>query len=434
MNNHAASVKETLMSLINEMSESPAPFVQNPDRDFTRNRKLSFKKMLLMLISMGGNSIHKELLDFFSYDINTATSSAFVQQRNKILLYALEFLFHKFTHSFPNTKKFNGHRLLAVDGSTLHIATNPDDSDTYFVNNEGENGYNLLHLNALFDLCGKFYEAAHIQPRRQMNEHRALTSMVDCSDIPDHVIIVADRGYESYNNIAHIEKKGWNYVIRIKNTGGIISKVKLPDSDEFDINVSLHLTRRQTNEIKSQPDKYRFMPSNVNFDYLEQRSKEYYPISFRIVRFKLTVDTYETLITNLDPFAFPVKMLKEVYKKRWGIETSFRELKYAIGLVHFHAKKVEYIMQEVYARMIMYNFSMMITLHVTIQQKDTKYLYQVNFAEAIHICMHFIRCDNVKPPDVEALIQRNILPVRPDRKDIRKMRSKSAVSFMYRVS
>lgn len=91
-------------------------------------------------------------------------------------------------------------------------------------------------------------------------------------------------------------------------------------------------------------------------------------------------------------------------------------------------------MQEIYARMIMYNFSMMITLHVTIQQKDTKYLYQVNFSEAIHICMHFIRCDNIKPPDVEALIQRNILPVRPDRKDIRKIRHKSAVSFMYRIA
>ena len=62
-----------------------------------------------------------------------------------------------------------------------------------------------------------------------------------------------------------------------------------------------------------------------------------------------------------------------------GIETSFRELKYAIGLTNFHAKKVEYIVQEVYARMIMYNFCEMITLHVIINQTDKRHIYQVNF-------------------------------------------------------
>ena len=38
---------------------------------------------------------------------------------------------------------------------------------------------------------------------------------------------------------------------------------------------------------------------------------------------------------------------------RWGIETSFRELKYAIGLCCLF-KKGEYIMQEIYARLILY--------------------------------------------------------------------------------
>ena len=46
-----------------------------------------------------------------------------------------------------------------------------------------------------------------------------------------------------------------------------------------------------------------------------------------------------------------------LYTKPWGIETSFRELKYAVGLVNFHAKKQEYIIQETFARLIMYNFA-----------------------------------------------------------------------------
>lgn len=39
--------------------------------------------------------------------------------------------------------------------------------------------------------------------------------MIDRSSIPK-ALIIADRGYESYNNIAHIQEKGWNYLIRIK--------------------------------------------------------------------------------------------------------------------------------------------------------------------------------------------------------------------------
>ena len=37
---------------------------------------------------------------------------------------------------------------------------------------------------------------------------------------------------------------------------------------------------------------------------------------------------YETLITNLWIDEFPAEDIKILYKMRWGIETSFRELKY----------------------------------------------------------------------------------------------------------
>jgi hypothetical protein len=46
--------------------------------------------------------------------------------------------------------------------------------------------------------------------------------------------------------------------------------------------------------------------------------------------------------------------IKEIYALRWGIETSFRELKYAIGLSNFHAKKVAYIKQEIFARLTLF--------------------------------------------------------------------------------
>lgn len=390
-----------------------------------------------LLLSMGGNSIYKEILEAQGYDVNTATAAAFVQQRDKILPFAFEFLLHEFTRSFSDTKKYKGFRLLAVDGSDLHIATDPDNPDTYFQNHTDEKGFNLLHLNAMYDLSSRLYVDSCIQPRRGENENKALTDMVDRSHIKDDVILIADRGYESYNNFAHIEKKGWNYVIRVKDSGssGILSGLHLPTAGEFDVTVQRILTRKQTKEIKTHPEIYRFLPTNSTFDFLDIRTNKFYPITFRIVRFKIADNSYETLITNLKQSAFSPGELKELYKKRWGIETSFRELKYAVGLTNFHAKKVEYIAQEIFARMIMYNFSEMITSHAVIQHRDAQYAYQVNFTVAIHICRYFFRCcNNVLSPDVEALIQKNILPVRPGRKDQRKIRAKMAVSFLYRVA
>ena len=430
-------VKGKLTEIISKMAAEPKLFVKNPNTDFTRKRKLSFETVMNLMLSMGGNSLTNELMEYFDYDVDMASSSAFIQQRNKILPVAFEFLLNEFTHSLQDLKTYEGHRLLAVDGSDLNIYHNPNDVDTYFQSIPNTKGFNQLHLNAMYDLCNKLYVDVCIQPARKENEFRALTDMTDRSNISGDVIVVADRGYESYNVFAHIEQKGWKYAIRVKDimSNGILSAIKLPEKDEFDVNIHIILTKKQTNEIKSNPEIYKFVPKTSTFDYLDLHMNKFYPLAFRVVRFKITDDAYETIITNLDSDKFPPKKIKELYHLRWGIETSFRELKYAIGLISFHSKKVEHITQEIFARLVMYNFCEIITMHVVIQQKETKYSYQVNFTRAIQVCRYYFKCQSdISPPDVEALIRKNILPIRNGRKDPRKVKAKAVVSFLYRVA
>lgn len=350
MNKFADSIKEKLDTVLTEMYEYSWLFVNNPEKDFTRKRKLDFKEMLNILLSMGGNSLKLELMKYFSYDVETATCSAFVQQREKILPEALEFLFHEFTSIAVKPNYYDGYRMLAVDGSDLCIAHNPKDIESHFLATENAKGFNLLHLNAMYDLCSRVYVDAIVQPGKKENEFQALTDMVDRSNIKDNIILIADRGYESYNVFEHIAKKGWKYVMRVKdiNSNGIVSKIPLPKQKEFDIEYSILLTRRQTNEIKAHPEKYKFMPSNQKFDYLPVGDKGNYQIKFRVVRFAISEDTYEVIITNLPENEFPVERIKEIYHMRWGIETSFRELKYAIGLTSFHSKKAVYISYKKY--------------------------------------------------------------------------------------
>lgn len=436
MKNYPTYIKNTLNTVIRDMAKHPEDFCRNPKTDFTRKRKLPFEKVLTLLVKMGGHSLRDEMLDCLDFKEMPASVSALVQQRSKILPEALEYLFHKFTDTCEKPQLYKGYRLLAVDGSDLQFTANPNDPLSYFPGVNGQKPYSFLHLNALYDLNSNLYLDAVVQKRKAAHENAALVEMTERSDIKDSAIIIADRNYESYNTLEHIRKKGWHYLIRLREAAGILSNLPLPDG-EFDLPIQIFLTRKQTKEVKNliqeDPGKYRFLPSTHNFEFLPKGSSAFYPISFRIVRFQISEDSTETLITNLDKDSFPVDELKNLYHLRWGIETSFRQLKYTIGLSLFQSKKVEYITQEIFARLTVYNFCELITSHVVIQNKRRKYVYQTNFTAAVHICRQFLR-GAVSPPKVEALIEQQVVPIRPGRSTPRKTKNIKFNGFFYRIA
>ena len=435
------TVKRALNDSIQAITDYKWLYSVRPGKDNTRNRKFPFRKMISSILAFRGGTLNREIMDFFGLDPNIGTSSAFIQQRAKILPEAFECLFQYFTSKVDENKLYQGLRLLAVDGSDLQIAANPNDPDSYYPGVNGQKAYNLLHINAMYDLLQHTYADAVIQKSRNSDESGALTDMVDRSGI-EQALLLADRNYESYNNLAHIQEKGWHFLIRIKdNTAGIVSGLILPDKDEFDIPFHIHLTRKQTNSVKQllkDKNHYKFIPSTTRFDYLPQTSRKhdpavFYDLSFRIVRFPISDTMCETIITNLNAEQYPLPEIKRLYAMRWGIETSFRDLKHTLGLLHLHAKKVEFILQEIFAKLTMYNFCELITQSVVIQQEQRKYAYKVNFSDAVHVCFEFF-LGKVPPPNVEALLVQYISPIRPDRKDTRKQTQKPAVSFTYRVA
>ncbi|MFR6462400.1 MAG: IS4 family transposase [Anaerostipes hadrus] len=269
----------------------------------------------------------------------------------------------------------------------------------------------------MYDLEEHAYTDAIIQAAKSQNEHGALNEMVDRSEIPK-ALVIADRGYESYNDMAHIQEKGWFFLIRIKDgRNGIKMGLELPRRNEFDLDVSLKLTRKQTNDVKKllkDKNHYRYIASSATFDFLPSHSKKseqtrFYEINFRIVRFEITPGNYETILTSLDVNKYPPKELKRLYALRWGIETSFRDLKYTVGMLNFHSKKVMCIHQEIYAHLIMYNFSEMITSHVAISKKKRLYTYNANFSVAVHVCRLFFY-EKATSPGLEAIISKNLIP------------------------
>lgn len=444
MKKEICNVKRKLDESISQLCEDSWMFSVQPQKDFSRARKLPLRKVISILLSMQGGTLTTELLKHFHCSKDTVSASAFVQQRSKINSNAFPYLFNLFVKKTDAVKLYKGYRLFAADGSDVQIPNNPFHKASFYPKTDRRTSFNLLHLDVIYDLLRHTYQDANLVGDREANESKALCNMVDRSSA-ENVLLIADRGYENYNLMAHIQEKGWKFLIRIKDVSkanGIARGLDLPSSEEFDLFIDLSLTTKLTKDIKllcENKNQYRRISSKAHFDYLPKMSRKnipavFYKLPFRIVRFKIADNSYETVVTNLDEDNFPPAELKKLYAMRWGIENSFRELKYTVGLFHFHSKKVEHIYQEVFARLIMYNFTELITSPVIIRKADCKYVYKANFSVAVHLCRQFF-LGNISPPDVEALICRYISPVRPDRNIPRNHIVKQhSVSFTYRIA
>ena len=440
--NQIKRIKAALNKSIKTVCQSSSKYCRNPEKDFTRRKKLPMDKVIKTVLGFSSKSLSNEIIDVFSGDTEMPSASAFVQQRAKILPSAFEEVFKQFTNSINTIKLYDGYRLLAVDGSDIRTPVNPDDPPSYYKQKDSH-PYSLYHLNALYDLCSHIYLDAVIQKRRNWNEHRAFCDMVDRYKSSVPTIFIADRGYESYNNLAHIQQIGQFFLFRIKdiNSRGILQGFNLPDEDEFDLPVSLTLTNKQTKFTKDlckDRNRFRFVPSSSTFDFLPDKSKyadppSFFHLVFRLVRIEVMPDKYEVLITNLPTDSFSPSKLKYFYSLRWGIETSFRSLKYTIGLLYFHSKKPEHILQEIFAKLTVYNFTELIAASISIRNAARKLIYRINFSAAANVCRKFF-LGFCTPDFVEAVIQKNILPIRSLNGKPRSLHSKPAVSFLYRVA
>ena len=431
-------IKATLMTIIDEIAADPRQFVNNPGKDFTRNRKIGFRDTLLMLLTMEADCIKEEIYRYFGRNKEAPSKSAFYRQRRKLNSQALATLLFMFNQKLPK-ELYNGkYQLIACDGSAADIFRNPEDPDTFFEpNGKSSRGFNQIHINAFFSILDRRFTNLVIQPGRKRNEYAAFCEMVDAdgkSGPP--AIYFADMGYASYNNFAHVIENNQFFLIRCndKRLTGILGRT-VDGLREMDVHVDRILTRSQAKKKRLRPElseNYRYTCMAVPMDYLDGEHSEY-DISLRIVRFEIAPGSFENIITNLPDSEFDFEAFKDLYHMRWNEETAFRDLKYPLCLTAFHSKKYEYIVQEVWARAILHNFSSSIASSVVIEKRDTAYEYQANFSEACKTCRDFLRIhDGITEMNVESLIAQNIEPIRPGRTFARQHRFKPPISFCYR--
>jgi len=441
MDTYANDLKKQLWSIIAQITQNRELCVRNPGKDFVRNRKLPLDTMIKFILQLQNKSLPNELGVYFHHDSDMPTPSAYIQQRSKLSDSVFPALFSEFTSLHRPSSSPDGFRFISCDGSDVYYAGNAKDLNNYFKTRDGKL-YCLAHLNALMDaLSGVFLDAV-IQERRNENETEAMLKMINRSNFGPKTVFIADRGYENYRLLAHIRENNQFFLFRVKSvdSNGIISGFNLPANTEFDENTLITLTKRQDAEVRqlkqANPGRYRILKKSNCFDLCDLNTRFFYDLPLRVTCVRLADNSYEYLLSNLPVESFPPERLKEIYHMRWGIETAFRQLKYTVALCCFHTKKSEYVSQEIFARLILFNFCKMIAVYAAIFKKSSNgsRIYKINFAETVCACRGLLSSPLDDPPDTIAYIQRFLTSSGHDLHYSRNMSSRKPVSFYYRYA
>lgn len=169
-----SNLKSTLDNCITELDEIHSMFCRNPESDFTRNRKLSFREYIQFMLQMQSKSVSNEILDFFEHSLFAPSKSDFTQQRYKLLPEGWDFLFHSFVNQCRTLSDnlYNGYRLLACDGSDVNISHNLADERTFI--HEDEKGYNAMQFISMHYMISPIRPTAISLCRGKRNFRNAL--------------------------------------------------------------------------------------------------------------------------------------------------------------------------------------------------------------------------------------------------------------------
>ena len=403
-------------------------------KSFSRKSTLTAETVIRLLIGAEGGSLAKIL---HTAGLNV-TASAVTQRRAQIPPEVFRTVLSNFNSTCASNEFFCGYRLLAVDGTAVNLPRNPKSPS--FVQNDGiPNGVNQLHVTPLYDILNRTFADVIIQPEPKKDEIGALVTMLQRNDFEEKTLIIADRGFESYNLIGHcLEKPNTDFLIRVKQSRSAMREVAKLPLCELDCNISFTITTTQTKEDKKNGYVFLQVPKKSKAGSKTRRGRwdfsSPYPMRFRICRFLLDNGEFETVATSL-PSSFTLADIKELYHLRWGIETSFRDLKYTLGLVNLHGRSDAFAEQEIFASLTAFNLASRICREVVIRQPTNGvYAYKVNFKMAVMLCKEHLRTPNTDGETLSKEIARYTIPIRPNRQDERNLRAKGFYGFVYRVA
>lgn len=220
-------------------------------------------------------------------------------------------------------------------------------------------------------------------------------------------ILIMDRSYPSFESIYEMQQRKVHFIYRCKiHFSNVVTQFYESKNKESII------------ELKPKQN-----GSFIGLSYHKDST-----IKIRILRIELKSGEPEILITSLlDSNIYPYEDFKQLYFKRWTIETFYNRFKNIIGVENFSGTSNQFIIQEFNCALYMSTLQSIFTrdaqLEANEKYKTRQYEYKIN--KSLSLC--FIRnkileiysCNNeidVKLEELKKLFIISVIPVRPNRK------------------
>jgi len=376
--------------------------------DFSRIGKIGFENTVMLMLNFFKKSSFIEIYNFFDRILKVGTTvsrQAFEQAREKISYTAFLQLFNETVNkaiSCDDSLCYKGYRLLAIDGSTVMLE-NSKELKEFFGESTPSKGDIFARISMVFDVLNMYIVDADIKPfsvgeRRIAKNHIKKLPEINCKKS----ILIMDRGYWSPELISNIIENGSKFLIRIASN---VSKEVLENED------------------------------SKGFFTMEYNNKTY---KLKFYKFDLKSGEKEILVTNLDESEATDKELTELYFKRWGVETKYKELKVYMQMENFTGKSVQTVLQDFYATVYLSNMVAFAKIQSDQKieehciEKQLKYKHKTNTNITIgvlkdRLILAIIETDDTKRSilmkSIFDTIVKNACPIKPDRSNPRRKSS-----------
>jgi hypothetical protein len=373
-------------------------------QDFTRERKMGFKNLIFFLLTMVKQSSQNALERYFEIknEDSFMTQQAFSLARQKLKWEALLELFiltvnAHYQNYQSEIKLWNAYRVFANDGSTLPLPNYKELRECFGSCGAG-NTSPTARGSLLYDILNNLVVDARIEPMAVDERTLAVMHIDRLAALETFQkwkeLILFDRGYASFELIKELIGKNIHYVMRVRS------------------------------KFSTAIDELGYGDHNVVLQQGEEK------IKVRVVKFPLTSEEDETLITDIKEKKYDISAFKALYFKRWPIETKYNEIKNKLEIENFSGRLVDNIRQDFYATMVLTNlaaecFEMAQEgMEEEQKEKDNKWRYKINVNHEIGVLKDkFIKVlleddhkkRNEKYEEIIRLLQKRLIPIRPGR-------------------
>jgi len=291
--------------------------------------------------------LQREMDSFFrevnqdGFNIRKVTKGAFSKSRKNLkpeaFLELNDLVCGDFYENAPYLA-YNGHRVLAIDGSTLALPNHPETKAEFGSHKFGpkaDNEKSMARVSLLFDPANYMTVDAQLGSFDTSEKDLMLRHL---DKVKPGDLLLMDRGYPSLFLFALLGARGIHFCVRMKDYWWK-EVADFADREADQKEVVFTLSAKQLKEYKGQ---YPELPSSVHC---------------RLVKVKLKDGNEEILCTSLlDQEVYPLDHFEEIYHWRWGEEEGYKMYKSRIGIEAFTGKTPVAIKQDIYAKVFMMSY------------------------------------------------------------------------------